>query len=195
MASSFPLRVLGIPLLSAISLSGAACGGDLLGGARVAEVPDAHARATPEEVAADPCRHGARVACASLCVERRDAPSCNTVGVMLEFDADRADPVEAARFYRLACGGAYAPGCNNLGWLYMLGRGVKKDPPLSMALFARAYDGYRTACLRGEVEGCVLAGDLAREGRAGDAAPAEAVSLYDRACRLGHRAACDRLLD
>ncbi|MCC6647886.1 MAG: sel1 repeat family protein [Polyangiaceae bacterium] len=181
--------------LGFVSLALVACGGEVLGGARVAEVPDAHARATPAEIAADPCLHGARDACARRCLDRQDAPSCNTVGVMLEFDADRADPAEASRYYRLACGGAYAPGCNNLGWLYMLGRGVRRDPPLSMALFARAYDAHRTACLRGEVEGCVLAGDLAREGRAGDATPADALALFARGCGLGHAPACRRMAD
>ena len=185
--------VLRLSLVSALTLTATACGGDWLGGARVAEVPDAHARVDPKEVAADPCRHGVVDACAKICVDRRDAPSCNTVGVMLEFDAERADAVEAARFYRLACGGAYAPGCNNLGWLYMLGRGVKKDPPLSMALFARAYDGYRTACLQGQVEGCVLAGDMVREGRGVDADDALATALYQRGCDAGDKRACARL--
>lgn len=187
-----------LSVVAALALAVGGCSGDWFGGPRVAEVPDAHRVPDAKEVAADPCRHGALEPCAKLCVDRRDAPSCNTVGVMLEFPADvsaddRASASEAARFYRLACGGSYAPGCNNLAWLYMLGRGVKKDPPLSMALFARAYDGYRTACLQGQLEGCVLAGDLAREGRAGDADEAAATALYERACKAGDQRGCARL--
>src|SRR4029453_5185041 len=43
----------------------------------------------------------------------------------------------AAAFCRVGCQEGFAQGCNNLGWLHVLGRGVERSPGRAMALFTR----------------------------------------------------------
>jgi TPR repeat protein len=177
-----------------LGLSLVGCGGSssLFGGPAIDRVPDAHQAPDPAEVAADPCRFGDLNRCADRCAKSHEASSCNTVGVMFEFAADGADHARAATYYRASCAGNYAPGCNNLAWLYMLGRGVPKDPPLSIALFTKAYDGYRVACSDGDLEACVVAAVMIREGRV-EAEEREAVALLEHACSLGDPKGCAEL--
>lgn len=167
-----------------------ACSGDLLGAPRQDTVPRP-IHATEAEIAADPCKHGDLPRCADRCMERRDAASCNTVGVLLEYGAD-TDFAAAASYYGRACAASYAPGCTGLGWLHLLGRGARKDPVLAIALFTRAYDGYRLACAEGHLESCVAAADFLIDGRGVAHDDAAALALLDGACDRGERRACER---
>jgi TPR repeat protein len=167
-----------------------ACSGELLGPPAQDTVPKIE-RATPAQIAAEPCRFGDLARCAARCDERRDAASCNTVAVMLEYGPAN-DAKSAASYYGRACASAYAPGCTGLAWLHLLGRGASKDPALAMALFTRAYDGYRLACLQGALEGCVMAADMLIEGRGVEANEREALSMLESACAKGEKRACER---
>ena len=124
-------------------------------------------------------------------MERRDANSCNTVAVLLEYGPD-LDYAAAAAYYGRACAASYAPGCTGLAWLHLLGKGARKDPGLAIALFTRAYDGYRLACAQGALESCVAAADMLIEGRGVASDESEALSLLETACEKGERRACER---
>ena len=139
----------------------AGCGA--LGAPRVGELPRAVQPPTPEELAEYPCRHGQLEACRARC--ENDATSCNAAGLLYELEGGTEAQVAAAALYRKGCDDAYAPACNNLAWLYALGRGVPRDPPRSLEVFARAYAGVRMACLRGEASGCVEVAAMLQEGR------------------------------
>lgn len=131
---------------------------------------------------------------ANACVERcrkGDAGACNAAAVVMEFGiAGAPDYRQASQLYGQACRGDYAQGCNNLGWMFALGKGVERSPSTAMVLFTKAFDGYRVACLSGEIQGCVLATNLLREGLVHDQDDAQLAALTRRACELGHAPSC-----
>ena len=102
---------------------------------------------------------------------------------------DRADPLTASSFYSRACDANYAPGCDNLAWLYLRGRGVPRDPPHAMVLFMAAFDAARMACARGDGSGCLLAGEMLREGRGVKEDEQGALAMFRAACARGLPAA------
>lgn len=153
--------------------------------------PDRHPSATASEVLADPCAHGDIGGCMQAC-KHDDAKSCNFVGVLLEFNnAGKDDPALASGYYRRACSATYYPGCNNLAWLYLGGRGVPKDNAHAMRLFYYAYDASRVACLEGDLAGCVMAGELLEDGRGVPQNEEQALAFFDRACVGGAQKACE----
>lgn len=175
-------------VLSLLSLAG--CTG--LGNASYGILPDdVHAKPSREQVAADPCKHGDVTACLDRC-KHDDARACNMLGVIFEFDAEgKDDPAIASGFYRRACDSAYAPGCNNLAWLYLSGRGVARDHTQAMRLFSYAYDAAQIACHRGDASSCLLAGELLEDGRV-ERDDADAVAFFAAACEGGERTGCER---
>jgi hypothetical protein len=95
----------------------------------------------------------------------------------------------AAVFYEKACGGGYAWGCQNLGWLASRGQGVEKDD-------ARADRLFEHACDAGLADGCVaLAGRLKQSGATNPdpAVDLRVVSLLERACNAGNAPSCAQL--
>ena len=174
--------------IAVVALS--ACSADLLGAPRLGSLPRPE-HASAAEIAAEPCRYGDLPRCAERCLERRDATSCNTVGVLYEY-GPTTDYASAAGFYGRACSAAYAPGCTGLAWLHLLGLGARKDPALAIQLFTRAYDGYRLACAQGALENCVAAADMLIEGRGVESDERAALVLLEGACELGEARACAR---
>ncbi len=130
----------------------------------------------------------------ALCVERchkGDARACNAAAVIKEFGFEGAtDYRQATQLYGQACREDYAQGCNNLGWMFALGKGVQRNPSTAMVLFTKAFDGYRLACMSGQIQGCVLATNLLREGLVQDRNDTQLAALTRRACELGHAASC-----
>jgi TPR repeat protein len=160
-----------------------------LGEPRVNQLPaDAHARPAPREVEEHPCRYGDSAGCIAKC-ERDDPQACNGAGVLFEF-GENPDLVSASGYYRRSCDGSYAPGCDNLGWLYLRGRGVPQDQPQAMVLFLAAFDAARFACLRGDGSGCLLAGEILYDGRGVKEDEEQAVAFFRRGCDDGERVAC-----
>jgi TPR repeat protein len=152
---------------------------------------DAHAKPSATEAAENPCANHDLTGCMRAC-RADDAKACNLVGVLFEFDPTRQEPGLASGFYKRGCDESYYPACNNLAWLYLSGRGVPQDKPQAMRLFYFAYDAARTACVRGDVSGCMMAGDLLENGRGVDADEAQAVAMFDRACAGGEPQGCER---
>jgi TPR repeat protein len=153
--------------------------------------PDAHAKPSASEIAENPCGRGELTGCMRAC-RGDDAKACNLVGVMFEFDPERQEPGLASGFYKRGCDAAYYPACNNLAWLYLAGRGVAQDKPHAMVLFYYAYDAARVACNRGDVSGCMMAGDLLENGRGVDEDDQQAIAMFDRACHGGEAEGCSR---
>ena len=122
-----------------------------------------------------------------------DGRACNRAASMYEWGYGAPqDFARAAPLYRTACEQAHAQGCNNLGWLFLLGHGVPHDFRTAMALFLRAYDGYRGACLRGERDGCILAaGQLLEQSIEPDDGMSFEAYLQ-RACDLGDGSSCQQ---
>src|ERR1019366_7074288 len=108
-----------------MALGGVGCAA--LGASPVTTLPpDVHALPTASEVAEHPCRYGDVRACVAKC--ELDSQACKAAGVMFEFDGGfHSDPAVASGFYSRACTDNYAPGCNNLAWLYLRGSGVPRD--------------------------------------------------------------------
>ncbi len=178
-------------VLGSLAVMFFASGCEQLGTPAVSSLPpDVHARPDPREVAEHPCMHGDVGACIAKC-QGDDSQACNAAGVLFEFDGGyRSDPALASGFYQRSCDGNYAPGCNNLAWLYLRGRGVPQDPPHAMVLFMAAFDSAKIACMRGDASGCLLAGELLYEGRGVASDPAQAVAYFKRACDGGESRGC-----
>jgi len=172
----------------AVLLGGVGCA--QLGASPVTTLPsDVHALPTASEVAEHPCRYGDVTTCVARC--EADSEACNATGVMFEFDGgEHSDPAVASGFYSRACTGNYAPGCNNLAWLYLRGAGVPRDQPHAMLLFMAAFDSSKIACLKGDSSSCLLAGELLYdehvEAKDGDTA----VAFFRRACEGGDAHGC-----
>jgi hypothetical protein len=171
-----------------MALGGVGCAA--LGASPVTTLPpDVHALPTASDVAEHPCRYGDVSACVAKC--ELDSQACNAAGVMFEFDGGfHSDPAVASGFYSRACTDNYAPGCNNLAWLYLRGSGVPRDQPHAMLLFMAAFDSSKLACLKGDPSSCLLAGELLYddhvEAKKGDTA----VAFFRRACDGGDAHGC-----
>lgn len=168
------------------------CGCAELGTPPTASLPaDVHARPDPVEVAKHPCKYGDLARCIAKC-EGDDPQACNAVGVLFEFDSGlQTDPALASGFYSRACSDNYAPGCNNLAWLYLRGAGVPQDQPHAMLLFMAAFDAAKLACTRGDASGCLLAGELLYEDHATANGGETAVAFFQRACAGGEAQGCE----
>jgi TPR repeat protein len=176
--------------LTLLALTGCAS----LGSSTATSLPaDVHASPDASELAQHPCKYGDVVGCIAQC--RGDEPqACNAAGVLFEFDdGERSDPAIASGFYRRACDGNYAPGCNNLAWLYLRGRGVPHDLPQAMFLFMAAFDSAKLACMRGDASGCLLAGEILYEGRGMPADEQGALAFFRTACERGDSQGCAAL--
>jgi TPR repeat protein len=150
---------------------------------------DVHARPDARELAEHPCRYGDSALCIAKC-EHDDPQACNGAGVLFEF-GESQDVASASSYYRRSCDGSYGPGCDNLGWLYLRGRGVPRDQPQAMVLFLAAFDAARLACLRGDGSGCLLAGEILYDGRGVKEDDDQAVAYFHRACDDGEPKGCD----
>ena len=94
----------------------------------------------------------------------------------------------AVSYYRLACKGGYATGCNNLGVMHETGRGHRRRD------MRAAVKHYRHACKLGETAACVNAGAILVQGRGKvTAAPKEAARLFAHACEKRRAEACFNL--
>jgi TPR repeat protein len=151
---------------------------------------DVHVGPDARELAEHPCRYGDVRACVAKC-DADDAQACNAAGVMFEFDSGvTTDPLVASGFYSRSCSDNYAPGCNNLAWLYLRGQGVPQDQPHAMLLFMAAFDAAKLACARGDASGCLLAGELLYEDHAAPRTGESAVAFFRLACARGDTHGC-----
>jgi TPR repeat protein len=163
-----------------------------LGNPPSGSLPEKARVATAAEIAANPCTHNDLAGCIAKC-QADDPHACNMVGVTFEFDPDgHEDAALASGFYKRACDATYAPGCNNLAWLYLGGHGVPRDKPRAMVLFAFAYESAKQACFTGDASSCFMAGDILYDGRGVDADQHGAVALFQRACTGGDSRGCAR---
>lgn len=193
------MKYRGGSVVGVLSLAVGAFGIALLGGCgelgngNTSSLPrDAHYKPSAAEIKRDPCKHNDLTACIARC-QADDSHACNMVGVMFEFDVQGNDnPELASGFYKRACDSTYAPGCNNLAWLYLGGRGVPQDHTQAMRLFYFAYDAARVACMRGEASSCLMAGELLFDGRGVPADEDNAQALFERACKGGEPTGCAR---
>ena len=171
-------------VLGGLTLALASSGCAVLGPTHEPTLPvDVHAAPSVADRTAHPCRYGEVAECLARCVAA-DPQACNAAGVLLEFDdGERSDPALASAYYRRSCDGNYGPGCDNLAWLYLRGRGVPRDPPQAMTLFLAAFDAARIACARGDASGCLLAGEILYEGRGMPADEEAATAFFAQARR------------
>ena len=180
------------PLRAAVGIAALSLFGCHAGELTPSSLPrDVHAQPDQTELTANPCRYGDLSRCISKC-RAEDPQSCNAAGMLFEFHAHSSDPTRASELYKRACDEAYAPGCTNLAWLHLAGRGVPRDHARAMRLFVFAYDKSKMACISGDLSACLLAGDLVYEGRGVEQDDAQALSLFDRACEGGEQKGCAR---
>ena len=142
-----------------------------------------------------------------------NADGCCGLGVLHDFGkgVDR-DFSQAEQLYLLGCAGNSGCACNNLGRMYEEGRfGVQQDLAKASDLARRACDlklavgcanrarlllempGSDLALAEDAAQkngtGCYVLGDLSLRG----GNPKRAAVLFEQACALGERAACDRV--
>ena len=181
---------------------------------RAPEVVEAHDAATHDAAPADPgglaesCNGGIMRACTLLGTQ------------YLNGEGGRSkDAAMAASMYDRACKGGYPFGCTSLGVLTRHGTGVRLDASVSVSLFRRACEAgepsacsqlgyafdlglgvttdiakatsyYREGCEGGDGSGC---NNLAMLTLRRD--PAQAATLFQKACALGNANACDSSRD
>jgi len=116
--------------------------------------------------------------------EEDDLASCVKAGK--DAYEDDQDYDKAKKYLKKACDGGKAQGCELLGGLYLLGKGVKKDEEKALELFEKACDD-------GDAHGCEAAGKMIRDGRGGSADPAKAKKLLTKACDDEAYGACTSL--
>ena len=88
-----------------------------------------------------------REAMKRLAADPKDGPAMTLIGEIYRDGVSvKADPAEAARWYRQAAATGFAPAQNQLGWLYANGLGVTQDDTVAADWFRRAADqGYAPA--------------------------------------------------
>jgi TPR repeat protein len=82
-----------------------------------------------------------------------------------------------------ACHSGTAAACEDLGGMYLLGRGVDKDE-------TKAAQYFKAACNGGVASGCEFYGKMLRDGRGGPADPVTALAMLNKACDGGSSGAC-----
>ena len=122
--------------------------------------------------------------------------SCGALDVAVEPQKRRVnlgEYIEAAqarvlKLYQLACDGGAMAGCQELGWMYGLGR--NGTPPQD---WTRAAELYRLACDGGYLEGCSSLGSRYLMGQGVNKNIARAMELFRQACDGGYPGACQNL--
>jgi TPR repeat protein len=107
-------------------------------------------------------------------------------GVTLMARNTPAALTQAADLFQTSCDEGLAAACNNLGALYMLGRGVGKDEARALTLFKKACEGKDRAA-------CDTLGELYSRDSSPSRDLALATSSYAAACELGFLPSCARL--
>lgn len=107
-------------------------------------------------------------------------------GVTLMARNTPAALTQAADLFQTSCDEGLAAACNNLGALYMLGRGVGKDE-------ARALTIFKKACEDKDRAACDTLGELYSRDNSPSRDLALAASSYAAACELGFLPSCARL--
>lgn len=142
------------------------------------------------ELASDACHVGDPQDCIAKC-HAGQAKACNSLAMMYEFGLKtQTDYRQASVYYQTSCAADFAQGCTNLGWMYAVGRGVERNSATAMVLFTKAFEGYRTACLNGEIQGCLLAVSHLQQGLVDARYEREELALLHHACELGHESSC-----
>ncbi|MBH23504.1 MAG: hypothetical protein CMH57_03370 [Myxococcales bacterium] len=90
------------------------------------------------------------------------------------------------KVFQKGCDRGDADICNDLGLMYLPGRGVDPEPVRARGLFERSCEG-------GAPEGCTSLGLCMVRGEGGDADPRAAVTLFEGACQRDHARACSNL--
>ncbi|KAI8617521.1 hypothetical protein BC830DRAFT_94148 [Chytriomyces sp. MP71] len=115
-------------------------------------------------------------------------PPTNTVNspLLKNFSAFKQDVVQAAMWYKKASDLGHSRACNNLGELYMTGRGVQRNDVTGFALFRRA-------AMAGLPEAEYNMGRCCREGRGCTKNEEQAVMWFRRAEAQGIKEATKAL--
>ena len=103
------------------------------------------------------------------------------LGLGVQIDLDRA-----AEFYKLACDGEHAEGCERirmLGFMYRDGDGVPQDSTRAARLF-------ELACNGGDGRACWLFASMTEQGKGVTLDRERAVQLYQQACDGGDSTGC-----
>ncbi len=130
--------------------------------------------AKAEELIKKACAGKSGIGCYSLGVITRDGSTGKT-----------ADLAQAIPQFQQACNYSYASGCNELGFAFVRGAGVAKNP-------FRAFELFEKACAM-EARYCHNLGIALEKGDGTLKYPARARREYDKACGAGELAACNLL--
>lgn len=93
------------------------------------------------------------------------------------------DNLHSVALVRHACDGGYPRACYDLGARHLFGEYVEPDAAQALTYILQACDG-------DDAVACYFAGTLSRDGVGVPLAQDVAATLFDRACSLGYRDAC-----
>lgn len=113
------------------------------------------------------------------------ADACNRMAIFLTATDSREAHAEAAALHTIACSGGDAFSCNELGYLYALGKGVDQDGSNAMQLF-------RKACDLKFADACDSVGEAFEKGWGTPVDLKQAEEMYQQACDMGTKEACER---
>lgn len=115
-----------------------------------------------------------------------DAASCDALGVLLaRGEGGARDVARAATLLRRACS-SVVRACVHAAELYASPANEHRDARVALTLYA-------LACDRGDADSCLSAGDLYQHGPPHVASPLLARLSFERACRAGASAGCERV--
>ena len=107
--------------------------------------------------------------------------ACNDLAISYQ---NLQDHKTAIKYYERACGNNYQPACTNLANMYQTGLGVSKDAN-------KALEIYNSSCVNGGAYSCYYLGEFYRSNADGKEPDyANAMSAYDRGCKLGDVPCC-----
>jgi hcpE len=112
--------------------------------------------------------------------EEGDAEACNDLGVNYELLKEYEN---ALTNYKRACDAKVQVGCANLGTLYELGLGVKKNPKKAVSI-------YKESCNGGGMQACYHLGNAYRKGEIVKRDYYLAMQAYTNACNAGDLPSC-----
>ena len=100
------------------------------------------------------------------------------------------DDFKANEFYKKACDGGYAEGCNSLGIAYLFGMGVRQDDLKANEFYGKANVLLKKTCDNGVAMDCYSLGVAYITGGGVKQDDLKAKELYGKACDGGVAEAC-----
>ena len=92
---------------------------------------------------------------------------------------NKSNYTEAMKLFQKSCDSGNNDGCNNIGLLYIQGKGVNQD-------YSKAIEQFQKACDGGNGSGCFNLGIIYEKGKGVNQDYTKAIEVYKKACDNGN---------